>query len=168
MSARRRSATKLLISLALAFAAGCAHGGESRGGTAAVYENGQGARIILSPDAITIGGVAHPLTDCSDADHVCRTSDVGFHVSFPRRCPAGSWFAEEGPMKYIGGIGTYFIGRYVNRDHSSFEYHWEPRNGLVAFFHDPARDFAALPPNYARSGQTVSYRRSGPRIFACS
>jgi hypothetical protein len=162
------SLVALRSSFALLLASSCAHAAATGRSAGTVYESAGGDRIVITRNSITLGGVSYPLADCSDASSVCASSDVGFHVSFPSACLSGTWFPAAGPMRWTSGFPHSEGGRYINRGRSIFLYDWDAKYGLVSFVYDPAKDFAALPPDYTHDGPTVYYRKSGPALFACA
>lgn len=174
MSVRSRAANRLRLPLLLpllpllllAVPAACAHGARPAA-KAAVYENARGERIVVGPAAITIAGVAYRLTDCSDSQWVCASSDIGFRVSFPRRCPDIAWLAEAGPMKMLSMWPHGGGGRYASRDGAHFIYDWQNRYGIRSIIYDPRTDFAADPSDDRFDGGAVYEKKSGPPLFAC-
>ncbi|HEY0412286.1 MAG TPA: hypothetical protein VGD66_03995 [Allosphingosinicella sp.] len=168
MSARLPAAIRS-VALALAVAASASAHGLVRGaGKVTIYANDAGQTIVLTEDAVTIGNATHPLRDCSDAQFVCKASDAGFHVQFPRRCPRTGWFPSSGPMKFSYGFAHAAGGNYSNRAGSPFLYEWQSVYGLTSIAYDPTKDFAALPAQYLLAGPTVYARRSGPRRYRCT
>jgi hypothetical protein len=167
MSVRSPAANRAAFFLALALIAACAQASRPSAGTASVYENHRRQRIVLTPNAITIGGVAHPLTDCSDADFFCATSDIGFRISFPRRCPDFVWDAEGGPMQLLSMWPHGGAGRYATRGGSPFVYIWQNGYGLTALVYDPSTDFAAHPAEDRIGRPDLYEHKSGPRPFGC-
>jgi hypothetical protein len=155
-----------LLSLALT---ACAHGAGASADSASVYESRQGERIAIAPGTITICTVVHPLTDCSDAEFFCAASEeIGFRISFPRRCPGFVWLPESGrPMQLLSIFPHGGGARYTTRGGSPFVYVWQNNYGLVMLVYDPRTDFAAHPNADPSHGPTVYERKSGPRLFAC-
>jgi hypothetical protein len=166
MPARSRAANRLSLLLLLALQASCAHGAKPAVG-AAVFKNERGERIVIGLDAITIAGVTHPLTDCSDAEWICASSDIGFRVSFPRKCPGFAWLAQEGRMTMLSMWPHGGGGRYASRDSSHFVYQWQNRYGLTGLVYDPKTNFAAPGSDDPLGGPTSYEKKSGPRLFAC-
>jgi hypothetical protein len=157
----------LLLSAALN--AACAHGAAVPGRLASVYETRQGQRIVITPRSITIGTAVHSLTDCSDADTFCATSqEIGFRISFPRQCPGFVWSPEaRSPMQLLSFFPHGGGARYTTHGGSPFVYVWQNSYGLVMLVYDPSADFSAHPAGDPSEGPTVYQHVSGPRPFAC-
>lgn len=166
MSVRSRAANRLALLLLLAVPAACAHGAKPAGGKT-VYENERGERIVVAPGTITIAGVAHPLIDCSDAEWICASSDNGFRISFPRKCPSVAWLAESGPMTMLSMWPHGGGGRYASRGSSHFVYDWQNEYGIRSITYDPRTNFAANSTDDPGGGPTSYEKKSGPRLFAC-
>jgi hypothetical protein len=167
MSARPRVATKLLCVLTASLCAGCASLAAAKQGHSTIFQSDGGKQLVISGASLTLDGVAYPLHDCSDTAARCLSGPLGFHASFPRRCPESSWFPNEGSMKWSSGFPHSMGGRYLNRSGSGFLYDWDRKQGLVSLAYDPEKNFAALPANYVHEGPTVYYRKSGPPPLAC-
>lgn len=168
MSARSRIVNRTGLLLFLGLTAACAHGAGSPTGIATVYENQRGERIVITPGTIVIGTTVHSLTDCSDAEFFCAASDeIGFRISFPRRCPGLAWIPEDGPMQ-IESLWPHGGGaRYVSRGGSPFIYDWQNNYGLVMLVYDPGSNFAVRGARFPRGTPAVYEHKSGPRPFAC-
>lgn len=167
MCVRSPIANRLGLLLLLALPAACAHAATTTDGVAAVYENQRGDQIVIAANSIAIGGVIHPLTDCSDAAFFCATSDVGFSISFPRHCPGFAWIPDDGPMQ-LESIWPHGGGaRYVTRGGSPFIYDWQNSYGLVTLVYDPQSNFADRMTPYPRGTPAIYERKSGPPLFAC-
>jgi hypothetical protein len=156
-----------LFGSTLALCAGCASLASANDGRSTIFRSDTGKELVINTTSLTIDGVSHRLEDCSDAGNLCLSGPLGFHASFPRRCPAATWFPNEGPMKWSSGFPHSSGGRYVNRSPSGFLYDWDQKHGLVSLVYDPTRNFAALAESYIHEGPAVYYRKSGPRLLPC-
>jgi hypothetical protein len=168
MSVRSRVVIGMSVLLSSALTS-CAHVAGAPANVASVYESRRGERIVITPDTIAIGTSVHPLTDCSDADSFCATSEeIGFRISFPRRCPGFVWLPESGGAMQMLSLFPHGGGaRYTNRGGSPFVYVWQNNYGLVMLVYDPRTDFGAHPNADPAEGPAVYQRKSGPRLFTC-
>jgi hypothetical protein len=166
MSVRLQAATRLPLLLLLALPVACAHGAKPAAGTA-VFKNERGEKIVIAPGTITVAGITHPLTDCSDAEWICASSDIGFRISFPRKCHAFAWLPEAGPMTMLSMWPHRGGGRYTSRGGPHFVYDWQNEYGIRSIVYDPRTDFAANPSDDRIGGPTSYEKKSGPRLFAC-
>jgi hypothetical protein len=170
MSARLRIVKGAGLLLSIGLTAACVHDVGSPARAATVYETRQGQRIAITPNAIAVGTAVHALTDCSDAENFCAASDeIGFRISFPRRCPGFVWFPESsGSMQMLSLFPHGGGARYTNRGGAPFVYVWQNNYGLVMLVYDPRTDFAARPNADPAEGPTVYQHKSGPRLFTCN